>query len=51
MEKQMEHFREPEAVADTYDQSLSWRIEMSRRRREGQVLLRAQDLPRTSRGV
>ncbi len=41
----MESFREPEAVDESYDRSLAWRIEMNRRKKEGKVLFRGQELP------
>ncbi|MBI4332663.1 MAG: hypothetical protein HY673_15445 [Chloroflexi bacterium] len=45
MEKMIERSREAEPVLDSYDAGLKWRIEMSRKRKEGKVLLRAQDTP------
>ncbi len=47
MEKLMERSKEPEPGRDPYDTGLSFTIEMNRRRREGKVLLKAQDIPFT----
>ncbi|MBI4329910.1 MAG: hypothetical protein HY673_01355 [Chloroflexi bacterium] len=45
MEKVTERAREAEPTLDPYDASLRFKIEMSRRRKEGKVLLKAQDTP------
>lgn len=45
MERMMERKREPEPGVDSYDANLAFRIEMTRRRKEGKVLLKAQDIP------
>lgn len=45
MEKEMERMKEREPEENSYDRDLSWWIEMTRRRKEGKVLIRAQDLP------
>lgn len=45
MEKEMERTREAVPVDDSYDRGLTWTIEQARRRREGRVLIRAQDVP------
>ncbi len=45
MEKVKERSREAEPRLDGYDSSLLYKIELSRKRREGKVLLRAQDIP------
>lgn len=41
----MERSREVEPTIDPYDANLRYKIEMNRRRKEGKVLLRAQDVP------
>lgn len=41
----MERLKDLEPGGDAYDRGLSWHIEQNRRRREGRVLIRAQDVP------
>lgn len=45
MEKEMERLKEPEQGSNVYDNYMKFMIEMTRRRTEGRVLLRAQDIP------
>lgn len=45
MERLSERSREPEPGLDRYDASLLFKIEKSRQRREGKVLLKAKDFP------
>lgn len=45
MERQLERQKEPEPEMDTYDRGLLLGIEMTRRRQEGKVLLKGEEIP------
>lgn len=45
MERQLERSREPEPQQTQYDSLVKWRMEKTRQRKEGKVLIKASDVP------